>query len=322
MSLSLTVLLCALEVAAPAAPTAAKNLDFASGTLAGWEGEGFAIVPGPGGGPRLNFGVSSFDGDKPGRTGTIHRTFTVSARGGVLVCMACASRPKGVESDPNLDVLVLAAGKRIVPRSVHVAGGWKDSPRLLPRDRGKPRMYLWQLDAYAGQTLRVAVADDDSRPGCHVTCGGFRLLPGDPYQMRDFAQYMIKLTDEHNLPPVERFETKHFVALSNTGDEFTAMRMNNCEVIYDLFYQHFRSQGFRVYEPSSKLMTAIFDNQDGFDAYVGLHLPAGVTGMYHPRSNRLVVYDYGANNNFQAQKEAAKAKGRTIGSRPGPRSLH
>jgi hypothetical protein len=160
----------------------------------------------------------------------------------------------------------------------------------------------------------VAVVDDDSRPGCHVFCGGFRLLPNDPHQTRDFAKFMLKLTGEHKLTPVERFETKHFVALSNTGDEFTTKRLHNCELIYEQFFDHFRKKGFRVYEPSGKMMAAIFDTHTGFEAYMGDPMPLGVTGVYHPKSNRLVVYDYGSNDAFKAAKSVATGAGKQIRS--------
>src|SRR5262249_35015786 len=44
----------------------------------------------------------------------------------------------------------------------------------------------------------------------------------------------------------------------------------------------------------------IFDGPEGFEAYLGRRVPSAVTGMYHPRSNRLVVYDYGRNTDFAA----------------------
>jgi hypothetical protein len=40
-----------------------------------------------------------------------------------------------------------------------------------------------------------------------------------------------------------------------------------------------------------------------------------ITGMYHPRTNRLVVYDFGSNEVFVAQKRNALARGRADGGR-------
>ncbi len=315
MHLALTALLCTMPAADPPATPPNANIDFASGTTAGWEGDGFSVAPGTCSGPRLSFGVCSADAGKPGRKGTLHRTITVPPTGGVLMCTAFAVRPKSDEPDPGLDVVVLAAGHKVVQRYVRTsAGGWRESGRLLGRDGLKPRHYLWRLDAYAGQTLRVAIVDDDGRKGCHVFCSGFRLLPSDPFEFPDFGKFMTKLVDEHKLAPVARYETKHFTALSNAEEEFTSKRLHNCELIYDLFYQHFRKRGFRIYEPSGKLMVAIFESHPGFEAYMGFAMPLGVTGVYHPKSNRLVVYDYGTNDLFKAVKDTATARGRTIHS--------
>src|SRR5262249_46237317 len=61
-------------------------------------------------------------------------------------------------------------------------------------------------------------------------------------------------------------------------------------------------------------MVAIFDSQAGLEAYLGHKMPAAVTGIYHPESNRLVVYDFGQNDSFVAQKRFLQQEGRRIGS--------
>jgi hypothetical protein len=111
-----------------------------------------------------------------------------------------------------------------------------------------------------------------------------------------------------------QIESEHFLIESNADEKFTETRVNNCELMYDLFYDHFRRKGFHLYEPQTKLMVAVFDSQAGFEAYVGQALPAGVTGLYHPKSNRLVVYDFGLNRAFIDQKRTAEAAGWTIKS--------
>jgi hypothetical protein len=311
MNLALVLALCG---ALPAQPSTEDNLDFHTGTLAGWEGEGFTIAPANGRGPSLACGVTSCDRGKPGNKGFLHRTITVPANGGVLRFSGAALRRKGADHDNSLDVVLLAAGKVIIPKRVRVPYGWQEVRRLLPPDRGRPRDYLWDLNPYAGQTLRIALIDEDNRPGCHVFCSGFRLHGADEFESRDFAQFMIQITRENRLPPVTRFDTKHFLALSNADDGFSAMRLNNCELIYDFFFDHFRRKGFRLREPTTKLMVAIFDSQAGFSAYVGEPMPAGVTGLYHPRTNRLLVYDFGQNDVFVAQKRQAELNSRRIAS--------
>ena len=125
---------------------------------------------------------------------------------------------------------------------------------------------------------------------------------------------MHHLTAENKLGPAARFESKHFIAYSNADDEFAEMRLNNCELIYDLFFEHFRKKGFKVHEPATKMMVAVFDSQAGMEAYIGQRMPTAVTGLYHPKTNRLVVYDYGQNRDFEDAKKQARPNARRIGS--------
>jgi hypothetical protein len=309
MNLALALLLSA---SLPAQTSPTDNLDFHTGTLAGWEGEGFYIAPANGNGPSRACGVCSSDGGNPGRTAYLHRTFVVPPGAGVLTCTAYADRGKALLPLGDLDVLLLASGQRIVPKQVRTAAGWKETSRILNRQERKAREYVWHLESYVGQTLRIALLDEDRRPGCHLFCSGFRLMPASQLEVREFAHFMVRLTEEHQLLPVSRYDSKHFVALSNADDTFTEARLQNCELIHSLFFDHFRSRGFPVKEPAGKLMVAIFDSPAGFQAYMGTALPRGVVGLYHTPSNRLVMYDFGQNASFIAQKQKAEQAGKNI----------
>ena len=59
-----------------------------------------------------------------------------------------------------------------------------------------------------------------------------------------------------------RYESKRFTAISNAPEAFTIDRLRNCELFYDLFLDHFRAKGFKVYPPTERLMVAIFDHPD------------------------------------------------------------
>src|SRR5262249_42024495 len=126
MSLALALLLCA----APAAAGPNTNLDFGAGTLDGWEGEGFYVTAGAGHGPSLACGVSSSDLGRKGHTALLHRTFVVPPGGGYLRCAAHAVRPKDCSAEGQLDVLVFAAGKKIIPRQVRAGEEWRPAPSL------------------------------------------------------------------------------------------------------------------------------------------------------------------------------------------------
>jgi hypothetical protein len=307
VNLVLALWLCNATAAPPSLP---DNLDFRTGSLEGWQGEGFYVTTGTASGPSLECGVSSSDRGSKGHTALLHLTFQLPENAGVIRFHAHAVRGRDDDPDENLDVLLMAPGKRIVPKQVRVADGWKQS-RLLLAHKGKPREYIWNVAPYAGQSVRLVLVDDDKRPGCHVFCGGFRVIAADEFDNQEFGQFMLRLTREHRLSPVARFESKHFVALSNADDRFTGHRLNNCELFYDIFYDYFGRKGFRLREPPGKLMVAIFDSQAGFEAYLGHRMPAAVTGIYHTVSNRLLVYDYGQNEAFVAHKkhEAQKARG-------------
>jgi hypothetical protein len=83
-------------------------------------------------------------------------------------------------------------------------------------------------------------------------------------------------------------------------------RLSNCEVIHASFFSHFKKKGFSVREPPGKLMVAVFDSQAGFEAYLKQKTSSAVTGLYHPESNRLVVYDFAGNRAFLAGREKGK----------------
>jgi hypothetical protein len=123
---------------------------------------------------------------------------------------------------------------------------------------------------------------------------------------------MVRLMREHRLAPMTRYDSKHFLAISNAEDDFTEERLCNCETIHDLFFEHFRRKGFPVRRPPGRLMVAVFDSQAGFEAYLGRRMPSGVTGVYDPPSNRLVVYDYGTNRAFVANRKRGEELARQI----------
>jgi hypothetical protein len=210
--------------------------------------------------------------------------------------------------------VLFAPGRNALSKKVRGPNGWEPVKNLLPTSEGTTREYMWPVSNYSGRPLRIALIDDDKRPGCHFYCSGFSILPADQVDSVEFSQFMIKLTKEHKLSPPARFDSKHFLALTNAPDEFACLRLNNCELIYDLFLEHFRRRGFRLQEPAGKLMLAIFDSQAGFEAYLGHKMPPTVTGIYHLESNRLIVYDYGTNEAYTAFKRSVREASRQIGS--------
>jgi hypothetical protein len=308
----LMALLLTGPVSTPSDPLA--NLDFRDGTLKGWEGKGFYVTTTTGRGPSLSFGVCSSDRGSKGKTALLHRSFVVPPGAGVIRFTAYLQRGKELLDDGGLDIMLVAAGRRVIPKMVRLKEEWERTDRVLPAANGQAREYIWRVSNYIGQPLRIALVDDDPRAGCHLFSSGFRIVSSDDFESREFGRFMVRLAKEHKLSPVSRFDTKHFLALSNAEDKFTEMRLHNCELIYEVFFSHFRRRGFQLRPPAGKLMVAIFDSQAGFEAYLGHKMPSSTTGVYHPASNRLLVYDFGTNETFVAQRRQAHAEGHRIGS--------
>jgi hypothetical protein len=300
-----------LVIACPAAPL--TNFGFESGRLTDWEGDGFYLAPAKEEGPNREFTVSSGDRDTPGRTALLHRTFTVPGDAGYIRFAAAAVRPADAEAGAELDILLEAPGRDYLPRQVRTATGWKSSPIILPPDAdGKPHEYRWDVSGYAGRRVRIAVIDRDTRPDCYVVCTGFKVVPREDDNAKEFAAGMLKLTREHNLGPMDRFDSKHFMAITNGTEDFARDRLTNCETIHALFFDHFSGKGFAVREPAGKMMVAILDTEEGFEACLGSRMPASITGIYHRGTNRLVVYDYASNRMSKAIKDAGEQEASKI----------
>jgi hypothetical protein len=281
------LLLTALPGGAPVLP----NLDFGAERLTHWEGDGFT---------RTATGVSSADTGTKARTGILHRTFSVPAGAAYVRFSAAAIRPDGVGPGEALDVVLEAAGREIIPKLVRQSHSQVNVPRLLPPEKGKPRNYLWNVEKHTGRRVRIALIDADSRPGCHVVCSGFQIVTRDEINYHQFADAVRKLEATHKLRRMSRYTTDHFLAYSNADPAYTEYRLDNCEMIHAEFFKHFRKRGFAVAAPEEKMMAVLFDTQSGFEAYLGRSMPAAVTGVYHPPSNRLVVYDFATNRAFAA----------------------
>ncbi len=111
---------------------------------------------------------------------------------------------------------------------------------------------------------------------------------------------------------MERVDSNHFLAIGNTTLEFTKARLHNCEMIYPMFVNHFRKRGFPVREPGVRLLVAVFDSQEGFEAWIGQKVPAAITGLYHFKSNTLVIYDFAGNRMVREIRKQGKEISRRL----------
>jgi hypothetical protein len=208
----------------------------------------------------------------------------------------------------NLAITLEAAGGKIIPLRMRTADGWRPVSGVQPAEKGRPHEYLWRVSEYAGRHLRIVLTDADNRPSCYLVCSGFHLLSAEDFDVREFLAHMRRLEREHGLAPMTRHDSKHFLAIGNAADEYVRERLTDCETIYALFFEHFRRKGFPVREPGVPLMVAVFDTQAGLEAYLGRRMLAAVTGVYHPESNRLIVYDFASNRDFAQERKRGEEK--------------
>jgi hypothetical protein len=304
----LTTVLAAL----PGQGSGPANLDFHTGTLAGWRGQGFYVTTADPRGPAVNLGVCSSDRGTTGHKAVLRCTFVVPAGGGLLRFHAFAASPHGFPPDDRLDVRLVTDADEIIPKKVREKTGWAPVTGLLPRRDGRAREYSWDIAGLAGRRVQIILLDDDDRPGCYLCCSGFQITGTDDIPEQAFAAHMQRLVQEKGLPPLRRFESRHFVAWSNADAPFTKNQVRHAEVIYQFFLEHFRRRGFPIRPPAAKLLIAVFDSQAGFEAYLGQRMPVAVTGVYNRGANQLVVYDLSQNQGALAQRQNALQQSRTI----------
>lgn len=285
------------------------NLDFREGTLAGWSGQGFALHATQAKSGRKTFAVSSADRGAAGNTGRLERTLKVPPEAVYVRCRVQTTAREALLAG-KLDV-VLRSGNEVLPRQVHTSDGWLKSSSLLASREGAAYEYRW-LVPLSSRNLTVTLIDDDARPGHHLVCSNVRILTRADVESQEFGQFMVQLQKQHKLSAMARYDTAHFTALSNAEEEFSKARLQNCEMLHRRFFEHFRAKGFTIKEPTTKLMVAIFENETGFKAYLGPQELRGAQGFYHTITNRLIIYDYRENKQFQTIRQEAEARGKKL----------
>ena len=280
--------------------TELDNLDFSQG-FSHWKNSGFVGAD--------NDYVTSQRAAKG--TALLYRSFIVPKNIGTIHFSAFA-RTGSALSDRYLDVYLEAAGQKIVPKLVDHHTGWRPSPGLLPSLRGKPRHYVWSVAEYIGRRVRIVLVDQRSQKDRDVVCSGFQMRPLNAFQKEVFKSEILALAKKHSLRELESYSSIHFQGFSNANEDFTIAQMRRCETMYSHFFSHFRKKGFRLNVPVERMMVTIFRQKQGLVAYMRSPLPLGVTGLYHPPTNRLVVYDFGNNRALKAhEKKESEAAQKT-----------
>jgi Protein of unknown function (DUF1570) len=307
--------LALLLVCAAVADTPADvDLAFRTANLAGWEGNGFKTETEDGQAiSSTSMRATSKNAPRDGRA-LLHAAVKIPATVKEIHCFAAAIRTKPGKTDENLDVLMYAAGKRLIPKRVHSDLGWRPIDHVLGPKGDQLQEYAWNVEALAGKTVRLALLDDDPRPGCFLICSGFQMLTDDRTLDREFEKEVHEFERSHHLTPMIRCESQHYLALSNAESSFSEFRLGNCEVLYGAFFQHFRGKGFKISEPAGKLHAVVFQSQASFNDFASAKLSPFVTGIYTFNTNRLLMYDFGNNKEFVASKRKAEERGQQITS--------
>ena len=142
------------------------------------------------------------------------------------------------------------------------------------------------------EQVRLILADTALVPNDGITAGS-RTTPATVPAVRNACAAARKLLEDFiSHSPAAKKLTYADLA---SDEKFIAAQLEHSELMYQQFVNHFRVKGFRLREPATRLMVAVFSSHDGLEAYVGQPTPALMTGIYHPLSNRLVVYDFGRN---------------------------
>ena len=291
------------------------DLTFRTRALDGWEGSGFEIQS-EDGKPvsSTSMRATSQHAGKDGR-GLIHAAIKIPPEVKEIHCFAAAYRTKPGKTNEDLDVLIYASGKRLIPKRIRADQGWQPVDHLMGPKKGQLQEYSWNVEAVAGKTVRIALLDDDPRDDCYIVCSGFQMLTDDRTLDRAFEKEVRQFERGHQLRPLVRFESQHYLAMSNTDNSFSELRLGNCEMLYSAFLQHFRGKGFKVREPDGKLHALIFQSQTSFHDYVGMTVSPQITGIYF-KNNCLVMYDYATNQDFMAKKRKAEELLQTISTQP------
>lgn len=277
------------------------NLDFKSG-FKFWKGQGFQLS---------TDGSVHSQQEKDGQA-LLYRDFTLPRNAGTIHFRAVAHRANQQSGSRYLDVYLEAAGRKIIPKFLESSPHGDSVPSVLASTK-ELRKYFWSVPDYAGKTVRIVLVDYQSEAGDYLQCSGFSLQPVNVYQRQLFQQELSDLAREKKLPTLQGYSSPHFQAFSNASESFTNAQLRRSEDMYRQFQAHFQRKGFALTVPRQKMMITIFETPKGLNAYLNYPLSIAVTGLYHPPSNRLVVYNYANNKLLVKRTETTKKIARTSG---------
>ncbi len=213
----------------------------------------------------------------------------------------------------NVRWFAVAALLAVVPGS----GLWAVDNVSLTRD-GRP--------IHISGTVLVEAQDggllvlDAARVLWAVTPDELEVHETDP---RPFVSYDKQQMAQHLLAEMPQgfrvHTTAHYVICYNTTTVYAEWCGALFERLYLAFFNYWRKRGFELTDPEWPLVALVFDGKPAYLAYAESELgaaPSSTIGYYHPRTNRVTMYDLTGVDGALAGRVGSAAQVNLILSRP------
>ncbi len=121
--------------------------------------------------------------------------------------------------------------------------------------------------------------------------------PGRARDAEEIAKEEIakveKLARDAGLGPLDNTLSSHFLAVGDAPKPHLRQALALCEALGEAFLVHFRKCGFTVEYPAGRLTVIALRDQDSYAALLGDAPGKDVGGHYDLETNRLVIFDFG-----------------------------
>lgn len=109
-----------------------------------------------------------------------------------------------------------------------------------------------------------------------------------------------------------RAESPHYVAVGNAPEAFRDEVVTACESLAAEFLKHFKAKGFAVAMPPGRMTVVVLADAESYAKFAGETGGLAVGGHYEPGTNRLVVFDFRADQG-QLAADAKRINSFTLG---------
>jgi uncharacterized protein DUF1570 len=204
-----------------------------------------------------------------------------------------AAQPQAESGSPSRVIMTGARAPGRIDGAGQMAGG------LQAEARGD--------QVAAATAYRLAWEDPAKRGEAAAALNRLAHTPGAAIQADDasVSRVMWQLG-----PGFSRFDTPHFVILSDCSPEWTSTRGDMLERTRSQFYRVTAAMGLPAYPHTHKLMCVLFNDHGSYQAFAKANdgLEAGwVAGYYATLSNRIVFYNDATSPVYEAARGRLKS---------------